>query len=250
MKNPKTGRFLVILEKVTFPDGTVKTLPSVPSSIERSPISPRNLGRALLELQDGYEKMVKAFRYYTENLSSEKRFAEMISAFLKRAKKLNVRVRGLGTSLFRDVGIPTHALPKILERGQYVRGVVNYIAKWNKKGKKNAVKYAEAVEELVDLAGSYEGAVAMLSGKTEIGDSTVQGWCKVAGMPDEVKGLISEGKLPPTTAFMIPTANVETEIEIAEAISGLPQSTAKKVLKYIETHPEIPPHEAKAKVLG
>lgn len=244
MKN-KTGRFLIVFEKVTLPDGTVKTLPSIPSSVERPAISPRNVELIMRDLEAGYKKLVENF-----GASSEEEFAKAVSTFLKRANESNVRVRELGTSLQRDAGISPSDLTKILERTRHVKNVVSYIAHWNKKGKKNAVKYAEAVEELANLAGGYGEAATMLSGKTKMGESTVQGWCKVAGMPDEVKRLISEEKLPSTTAFMIPAADAETQIEVAEAISGLPQAAAKKVLKYLDRHPELSSHEARLRVLG
>lgn len=249
MKNSNTGRFLVILEKVTFPDGKVETLPSVPSSVERPAITPRNMEQILRRLESEYKKLA-ASPFDAGDTNSETKFAEAVSSFLKAAKDLNVRIKGLGTSLLRDAGVPPSDLIRILEQTQYVKNVMSYIARWNKKGKRNAVKYAETVEELADLAGSYEGAASILKGKTRMGESTVQGWCKVAGIPDEVKRLISEGKIPPTTAFMIPAVDAEAQIEIAEAISGLPQTDAKKVLKYFERHPGISAHEARLRVLG
>jgi hypothetical protein len=249
MKNSKTGRFLVILEKVTFPDGTVKTLPSIPSSIERPAVTPQNINQVLQRLEREYKKLVEDITASSSPVP-DKRFAEAVTSFLEAAEELNVRMRGLGLGLSRDAGISPDTLSKILEQTRYIKNLVNYIAKWNKKEKKNAIKYAEAIEELTDLVGSCEGTVAMLSNKIKIGPRTVGSWCKIAGMPDEVKKLISEGGLPPTTAFMIPATDAETQIQIAEAISGLPQTTAKRILKYLETHPDEDPIDVKTKVLG
>ncbi|GAI55336.1 unnamed protein product, partial [marine sediment metagenome] len=69
----KAGRFLVVLEKVTFPDGTTKTLPSIPSSIERPPIPPRNMNQILRRLEKEYEKLAETFD--ADNSDSE-RFTE------------------------------------------------------------------------------------------------------------------------------------------------------------------------------
>lgn len=243
MTKSQEGRFLVIFEKVTLPNGKIKTLPVIPSSIEKPAIHPKSADAILLKLEKEYDKFVEASRAAL--------LSEAVSVFLERTNKLSTRVLGLGVSLSRDLNVPPSVLGQVLLRVRHIKNMINYIAReYQKRNKKNSVKYAETCEELVELVGEYDEVIRMLSKKTGIKESTVRDLCKVARMPDEIKELIMKGELPLTTAFMIPVAGDETQIDIARAISGLPQEFAKKVAKYIKTHPDEPPREARSKALA
>lgn len=236
----------MVFEKVTLPGKGPKTIPTIPSSIERPAIAPTKIDQLLLKFEKKYDGLI-------ENLhtnQSEEALSEAVTSLLEEAERLNIRIGGLASSLMRDLKIPASTMYRILERTRYVKKILDYISRWNKREKKDPIKYAEAIAELVDLVGSCERATAILAKKTEIKDSTIQGWCKVSRMPDEIKELISEDKLPPTTAFEIPMTNADKQIEIAAAISKLPQGAAKKVLNYIKTHPDEDPMDARMKVLN
>lgn len=228
-----TGKpFIVNLETCTLPNGKVKTLPVVEQNLGEFIEIPKNMNEILLKLEASYDQLIKKW-----NPSKVHQFQKFASNFMMQTDRFNIKLKGLGISLVKDLNLSIYEVREYLYHIPSIKNMIDYIAKeYKKMNKKDPIKYAETVKEFVDLVGGYNEAIEVMAKEIKMKESTVRALCKVSDMPKKIKTLILNGKIQLTTAFEIPSIDEEKQIEIAKTIKGLSYKEAKEKLTRIKTN--------------
>ena len=122
----------------------------------------------------------------------------------------------------------------LLLRTTYVNSLFQNIKKeYRRVDKSDPISYAEACQQLVDIFGLINVLHLMQINGIKMKKSTLQYLYNVSRMPPIIKKMIKSGELPLTVAFMIPQADEEKQIEIANKVKNMKYSEAKKVIMHL-----------------
>jgi len=224
-------RFIVKLNKITYPNGEKLTRSTVPFNAEDVTYFPKDnaINEVLPIIDESYHELVKMLQ--------DKGFEalpEALDRFFEKISKL-VILGGLVEVLPGDVSLDINVVADALISSNWFHGIVDYVRSEFRKGKKvDAVRYAESVRELVEIFG-VNYALALLW-KEDIGmkRSTLMALCRVGGETPKIKELIRRG-LKLTIAFELPSVDEEHREKIAEELVSKSYAEAKRYLKRTKT---------------
>jgi len=225
MRN-ELSRFTVELLKMTTSNGSKKTVAAVPMSLGyqlKSSMINDVLPAIEREYQNMLSKMVK-----TENR------LQVIDEFLQKTSDRAIIGLGLMKVLSDDLKISSEEVFNLLLRTTYVNSLFQNIKKeYRRVDKSDPISYAEACQQLVDIFGLINVLHLMQINGIKMKKSTLQYLYNVSRMPPIIKKMIKSGELPLTVAFMIPQADEEKQIEIANKVKNMKYSEAKKVIMHL-----------------
>lgn len=237
----RNNEILVIFEKIDFPSGEVKKLPTVPFEMGKMQKIPNNLDNILEDIEKEYEELLNSCRNLLTTPATDPKQNQMISSyassFIDKAARKGIKFKDLASSLSEDLNLDFNRTVELFRRAPYIKNLINYFAKeYRKSNKEDPKEYIKTCKELVDLIGNYQGVKMALSHKrVGIGESTLDALCKVASN-QELLQYVSERKIHLTLAFeMLPLIGSHLQIkEIVRDISGLSYTAAKAKLKLIK----------------
>jgi len=219
---------LVKIGKCSLPDNTTKTMPFIEHTLGTPIKFPKNVDEILVELEKSYDQLIHECRSALLSRENNK-VPKLILNFLEVVNKLNVEIQGLEASLSADLNLPISEIKKYLQYENIQDKIVYIKEEYRSRNKKDPIKYAETVEELVNIMGK-----EAVKEETGMKESTIDALLKVAKMPKEIKDLISTGKLKLTTAFEIPAVSSREQIKIARELAGLSYTKAKERLRKLK----------------
>ena len=221
-------RFVVEVMKVTFPNGSKRTTFAATFDPEGYNYLPDSdvLNEVIPYITKKYFEMIN-------NILKEPNNIEIyLDKYLNEVSKYVILGKGFKDVLADDLNISKKIVKKLILKTSWLRNTIIYIKnEFKKNKKKNAVKYAESVRQLVELFGIEKASTILKRSSIRMGRSTIQALCKVAGEPSTIKKMIKDGELKLTIAFLIPKVNLKEREKIAKRLCGMKYSEAKAYLK-------------------
>lgn len=222
-------RPIVALKKITYPDGKRLTRALIRFDMEEHSYNPNSdvLNRLLPIIDHDYEKLIEECKG-TNLVDALDRFFDATSSTAIVGDSLKA---ALAADLERDIREIENAL---IETNWFKSTLGNIKQQFRKSRKRDPIKYAESVRQIVDVFGLHKSLYLLNTNSINLKRSALTALCRIANETPRIKTLIRNEELKLTIAFELPNVEEQERERIAERIAsfttyGEQKSFLKKV---------------------
>jgi hypothetical protein len=207
-------RPIVALKKITYPDGKRLTRSLVRFDIESHSYNPDSdvINQLLPTIDHEYEKLIEECRNTD--------IVDALDHFFEATSSIAVVGDGLKEALALDIEKDVQEIENALIETKWFKSTLEYVKhQFRKARKKDPIKYAESVRQIVDVFGPHRSIYLLNMNRIRLKRSALTALCRIANETPKIKALIRDERLKLTIAFELPNVEEQERERIAEQVS-------------------------------
>jgi hypothetical protein len=215
LNDRKDYRPIVALKKITYPDGKRLTRSLIRFDTELHSYNPDTdvINRLLPIIDHDYEKLVEDCKR-TNIIDALDRFFDITPSIAIVGDSLEA---ALAEDLEKNIGEIEDAL---IETNWFNSTLENIKRQFRKARKRDPIKYAESVRQIVDVFGLRKAIHLLSMNSINLKRSAITALCRIANETPKIKTLIRNEELKLTIAFELPNVEEQKRERIAEQTSS------------------------------
>jgi hypothetical protein len=208
-------RPIVALKKITYPDGKRLTRSLIRFDTEEHFYNPESdvINRLLPVIDRDYEKLIEECK--------RTNIVDALDRFFDATSSIAIVGDSLKAALAIDLEMGIREIEDALLKTNWFKSTLENIRRqFRKSRKRDPIKYAESVRQMVDVFGLQKSIYLLNTNSISLKRSAVTALCRIANETPKIKALIRNEELKLTVAFELPNVEEQEKEKIAERIAS------------------------------